>query len=94
MTTSRILRSRGKQRWATSSRRRWNGTRAKFPPSSRASSRATGTQIEQPRHALNYELALAEGDPSAALLAAILNGVGAVVADDTDGDLVVEEADL
>jgi len=28
------------------------------------------------------------------LLAAILNGVGAVVADDTDGDLVVEEADF
>jgi hypothetical protein len=50
--------------------------------------------LNSPGTTLNYELALAEGDPYAALLAAILNGVGAVVADDTDGDLVVEEPDV
>lgn len=44
--------------------------------------------------ALDYELALAAGDPYAALLAAILNGVGAISADDSDDDLVVDEPDF
>jgi hypothetical protein len=43
---------------------------------------------------LLYELALAEGDQYAALLAAILNGVGAVCGDDADIELVVEEPDF
>jgi hypothetical protein len=43
---------------------------------------------------LIYELALAEGDQYAALLAAILNGVGAACADDGYVELVVEEPDF
>ncbi len=41
--------------------------------------------------ALNYELALGEGDQYAALLAARLNGVGVECADETYFELVVEE---
>jgi hypothetical protein len=43
---------------------------------------------------LIYELALAEGDQYAALLAAILNGVGATRDDAAEVELVVEEPDF